>query len=853
MSKYNNYKIEKFVQENWKKHHYYKMVNSNAAEFTILMPPPNVTGNLHLGHAWDSYIQDMFIRFKHLEGFNSIWFPGMDHAGIATQSKIEAKLLSEEQLTRTDLGREAFLKRIWNWKEEYAQNIRNQWDKLGLLINADKETFTLDPKMNELVNQTFIDLYNKGYIYRDTKIINWDVKLKTAISDIEVVYKKANSKLYHIKYFLKNNSNSFVTIATTRPETIFGDTAVFMNPNDNRFESLTSQTLINPLNQKELPLLSDEYVDLEFGSGVMKATPAHDFNDYELGVKHNLEFINVMNSDGTMNEKAMFCEGLDRFACRDKVVNFLKEKNLLVSIESISNQINYSDRSDTIIEPLISKQWFLKTSKIAKEILSSIKTNSDYAIEFVPERFQKTLTDWMENMQDWCISRQLWWGHQIPAWHNKKTQEIYVGILPPNKNNWIRDEDVLDTWFSSSLWPTFFGIKNFTKKDTNFLTNYIVTGYDIIFFWISRMIMMSFVTTKKIPFQKVFIHGLIRDNSGRKMSKSLGNGIDPIEVIDKWGSDALRIFLLSNSTPGNDLKFDENKIRASWDVVNKLYNVGNFFEQLANKKTSKILTKGEPISYFDSWIVYKLKTLKSNIKMHLENNNLTILYAEIKNFIFDDFASIYIEAIKNISENKNIDFAIFTFLKVLKILHPFIPHITDFLYIKFSNLFGLKTSLLEANISLEYAKDFTDEALIDLIKAVRKFRSMNRLRNNELVKIVTLNDEMLTNSEKELLFSFEDAELEHLNQNDVFNDYFLFKINGQYQIILFHTKNLKSIPFIQLFDRVINEIEFEYERASKNINNVKFMEHASLEKRNTEIDKYNLYAQILKTLRKIKT
>ncbi len=853
MNKYNSSQVEKIVQENWRKHHFYKIVNSSKTEFTILMPPPNVTGNLHLGHAWDSYIQDMFIRFKHLEGFNSIWFPGMDHAGIATQSKIEAKLFAEENLTRLDLGREAFLNRIWDWKEEYAQNIRNQWDKLGLLINANKETFTLDKVMSDLVNQTFIDLYNRGYIYRDTKIINWDVKLQTAISDIEVVYKKSNSKLYHIKYPFEDDSNSFLIIATTRPETIFGDSAVFVNPQDERFQDFVSKKIINPLTKKTLSLLTDEYVDLDFGSGVMKATPSHDFNDYQLGIKHNLEFINVMNPDGTMNEKTMFCEGLDRFACREKVVEYLTEQNLLDSIETISNQVSYSDRSDSIIEPLISQQWFLKTSQIAQEILTFLSTNNDFKIDFIPNRFQKTLMDWLENMQDWCISRQLWWGHQIPVWYNEKTRETYVGLTPPNVIDWVRDEDVLDTWFSSALWPTFFGSENINKPDTNFLTDYIVTGYDIIFFWISRMVMMSFVTTKKMPFKKVFIHGLIRDKTGRKMSKSLGNGIDPIQVIDQWGSDALRIFLLSNSTPGNDLKFDENKLRASWDVVNKLYNVGNFIEQLSLKKTQQTLNQGKASGYFDNWITYKMKSLKESITTHLENNNLTILYAEIKNFIFDDFASIYVESIKANELEENIDFAINIFLKMLKILHPFIPHVTDYLYLKFSKMFNLESSLLESNISLELATDFANETLIDLIKAVRKFRSTNRLTQTELVKITTLNDELLNQNEKSLLLNFENAKLELLNQDDSFSDYFLFKVNGQYQVLLFKADNLKQIQFIKLFDKVVKEINFEYERASKNINNKKFMEHASLEKTTAEIDKYNLYSTILKKLKDFKT
>lgn len=559
-SKYNHHLVEQNKYENWVKKNLFKAnVDSQKPKFSIILPPPNVTGKLHIGHAWDTSLQDAIIRFKKTTGYDTLFLPGMDHSGISTQVKVEEKL-RQQNIDKYKLGRENFLKEAWKWKEEYASIIRSQWAKLGLSLDYSIEKFTLDSDVNDVVNEIFVKFYNDNIIYKDKQIVNWDPMQKTAISNIEVIYKQVEGKMYYFKYMLEN-SNEYLTVATTRPETMFADQCVVVNPNDERYQKYIGKNVINPVNNQIIPVIADKYVDVEFGTGVMKCTPAHDANDFVLGKKHNLDMVVCLNVDGYVNDVAgKLYSGLDRFEARAKIIENLKQNNLLVKIEDITHQVGFSERSNAVVEPYLSDQWFVRMEKFNKMILDLQASNNK--INFFPERFNDVLIRWMENAHDWCISRQLWWGHQIPCWYNKHTNELYVSkTAPVDIENWTRDEDVLDTWFSSGLWAfsTLMNGQGFDSKHFKayFPTSVLVTGYDIIFFWVARMIFQTLEYTKQIPFNDVLIHGLVRDEQGRKMSKSLGNGIDPMDVIEENGADVLRLFLLTNSTPGQDIRYSK--------------------------------------------------------------------------------------------------------------------------------------------------------------------------------------------------------------------------------------------------------------------------------------------------------
>ena len=551
--KYNHIEVEKDKYNKWKEKGYFNSGDLTKEPFCIVIPPPNVTGKLHLGHAWDTTLQDIIIRYKRMQGYDCLWLPGMDHAAIATEAKV-VKRIKEQGKNKSILGREKFLEECWNWTHEYSDNIRKQWAKLGLSVDYNKEAFTLDENLTLAVKTVFCKLYNEGLIYRGERIINWDPEAKTALSNEEVIYKDTEGAFYHIKYFIEG-TNDFLEVATTRPETLFGDTAVAVNPEDTRYNKLIGKNVVLPIVNKLIPIIGDNHADMDFGTGVVKITPAHDPNDFEVGNRHNLERIIVMNDDATMNENAGIYKGLDRFECRKKLVEDLKEQDLLISIEKITHNVGHSERTGVMVEPYLSKQWFVDMKKLSKQVLDNQK-NKDTKVNFVPERFEKILINWMEDCHDWCISRQLWWGHRIPAWY--KNDEIYVGINPPQEEGWTQDEDVLDTWFSSALWPfATLGWPNETPDFKRYFPNdVLVTGYDIIFFWVCRMVFQSLEFTEKRPFKDCLIHGLIRDKEGRKMSKSLGNGVDPMDVIDTYGCDSLRFFLTTNSAPGQDLRYD---------------------------------------------------------------------------------------------------------------------------------------------------------------------------------------------------------------------------------------------------------------------------------------------------------
>ena len=730
--KYNHLSVEEGKYAKWVQNNYFEE-KDGLPPYAIVIPPPNVTGKLHLGHAWDTTLQDILIRFKRMQGFNAVWVPGMDHAGIATQAKVDAKL-RDMGINPRGITREEWLKYAWDWKNEYANNIHEQWAKLGLALCYSKERFTLDEGLNKAVNHVFKTLYDEGLIYRGERIINWDPQAMTALSNEEVIYKEVKGAFYHIKYFIEG-TDKFLEVATTRPETLFGDTAVAVNPNDERYKDLIGKNVILPLVNKLIPIIGDEHADPEFGTGIVKITPAHDPNDFEVGNRHNLERIVCINPDGTMNENALEFKGLDRFEAREKLVEALKEKDLLISIEEITHNVGHSERSGVMIEPYLSKQWFVKMRPLADRVLENQK-NKDTKVNFVPTRFEKIMNHWMEITYDWCISRQLWWGHRIPAWY--KGDEVYVGEVAPAGEGWEQDTDVLDTWFSSALWPfSTLGWPNNTEDFKKFYpNNVLVTGYDIIPFWVNRMTFQGLHFTGKRPFKDCLIHGLIRDKKGRKMSKSLGNGVDPMDVIDTYGADALRFFLTTSAAAGTDLRYDEEKVKSTWNFINKLWNASRFvlmnIEELTELEFDDLKTE-------DKWILTKLNNTIKSVTKNMEHYEFNNVGSQIYSFVWNDFCDNYIEFAKFSLESKTTKSVLYKVLScILKMLHPFMPYVTDELY---NNL-----PIHEENIILskypEYNKDeiFTKECeefdnIIEFIKVFRNVKLENKIGKDFGIKI----------------------------------------------------------------------------------------------------------------------
>ncbi len=686
-TKYNPQEIEKNRYSWWLEKEVFKADNkSKKNPYTIVIPPPNVTGKLHIGHAWDTTLQDMLTRYKRLKGFDVLYLPGMDHAGISTQAKVEAKL-REEGILRHDLGREKFLEKAWEWKDEYAGYIREQWAKLGLGLDYSRERFTLDKGLNEAVTKIFVDHYNKGIIYRGERIINWDPVQRTALSNIEVIYNDVEGAFYHLKYFLADGSGDYLEVATTRPETLFGDTAVAVNPKDERYAKYIGKTVLLPVTNKEIPVIADEYVEMDFGSGVVKITPAHDPNDFEVGNRHNLERIIVMDESAVMNEYADKYVGQDRFTCRKNLIADLQESGVCFKIEKHIHSVGHSERSGAVVEPYLSKQWFVNMQPLADKSLENQKDAST-KVNFHPQRFEGTFSGWMENIQDWCISRQLWWGHRIPAWYHNETGEVYVGVTPPKDvENYTQDEDVLDTWYSSALWPfSTLDWPNIESEDFKryYPTDCLVTGYDIIFFWVARMIFQGLEFTGQRPFKDTLIHGLVRDEQGRKMSKSLGNGVDPMEVIEQYGADSLRYFLATNSTPGQDLRYSTEKIEASWNFINKIWNASRFvIMNLEDFKYEDIDLTGEK-THADKYILTKLAKTIEDYERLFEKYEFGEASRVLYNFIWEEYCSWYIEIAK-ISLNGEDEQAKKTAKSVLvyvldaslKMLHPFMPFVTE--------------------------------------------------------------------------------------------------------------------------------------------------------------------------------
>lgn len=732
--KYDHKMVEEGKYENWLNHKYFESGDMSKKPYAIVIPPPNVTGKLHLGHAWDTTLQDIIIRFKRMQGYDALWVPGMDHAGIATQAKVDAKL-KDMGINPRSLERTEWLKYAWDWKNEYAENIHKQWAKMGLSLDYTKERFTLDSGLSDAVKYVFVTLYNEGLIYRGERIINWDPQAMTALSNEEVIYKDVPGAFYHIKYFIEG-TNDYLEVATTRPETLFGDTAVAVNPNDERYKDLIGKNVVLPIVNKLIPIIGDEHADPEFGTGIVKITPAHDPNDFEVGNRHNLERIIVINPDGTMNENALVYNGLDRFLCRKKLVKDLKNSGLLISVEEITHSVGHSERTGVMVEPYLSKQWFVKMRPLADRVLENQK-DKDSKVNFVPERFEKIMNHWMEITYDWCISRQLWWGHRIPAWY--KGDEVYVGMEAPTEDGWIQDEDVLDTWFSSALWP--FSTLGW-PEETDLLKRYypnnvLVTGYDIIPFWVNRMTFQGLHFTGKRPFKDCLIHGLIRDKEGRKMSKSLGNGVDPMDVIDEYGCDALRYFLSTSSALGQDLRYDEEKVKSTWNFINKLWNASRFclmnIDDLKGYDFSNLDVQ-------DKWILSKLNKVISKVTKNMESYEFNNAGGELYNFIWSDFCDSYIEMSKfsldSVSTKSTLCYVISA---ILKMLHPFMPYVTDEIYSMLpirdaENIMVSSYPLVNEEFNFDNEEKETEE-IIGFIAAFRNVKQENAISKDAKVMV----------------------------------------------------------------------------------------------------------------------
>ena len=701
--------------------------DKKAHPYSIVIPPPNVTGKLHLGHAWDTTLQDIIIRQKRMQGYDVLWLPGMDHAGIATQAKVEARL-AKQGVSRYDLGREKFVKQVWDWKDEYAAIIHQQWAKMGISVDYDRERFTLDEGLNKAVRKVFVDLYNKGLIYRATYIINWDPKARTALSDIEVEHKDDKGAFYHVKYPFTDgttfNGKDYIEIATTRPETMFGDEAVAVNPSDERYKELVGKHVMVPLVNREIEIIADDYVTPDFGTGMVKITPAHDPNDFQVGKRHNLPELNTMNEDASMNENAGKYVGMDRFDARKAIVKDLQDQGYMLKIDPIVHSVGHSERTGVQVESRLSTQWFVKMKPLAERALANQKTDD-------------RVNQWMENVHDWVISRQLWWGHQIPAWYHKETGEMYVGMeAPADAENWVQDKDVLDTWFSSALWPfSTMGWPNTDAEDFKryFPTTTLVTGYDIIFFWVSRMIFQSLEFTGKAPFRNVLLHGLIRDEQGRKMSKSLGNGIDPMDVVEKYGVDALRWFLVTGSTPGQDIRFSYKKMDASWNFINKIWNASRYVIMNLGDMPAPQLPDQSKWDLADRWILSRLNTTVKDVTAKFEKFEFGEAGRDLYNFIWNDFCDWYIEMTKEklnngTDEEKDATKNILGYVldQTLKLIHPIMPFVTEKLWQAMPHD---GQSIMVADYPVEHVELANQKAegemedLIELIKAVRNIRN----------------------------------------------------------------------------------------------------------------------------------
>jgi valyl-tRNA synthetase len=873
--KYNPKDFEERIYKYWMDNGYFKAdVNPEKKPFTIMMPPPNVTGNLHMGHALNHTIQDILIRWKRMEGYEALWLPGTDHASISTEAKVVAKIESEGK-TKKELGREKFLEEAWAWTDKYGGNIRHQLKKLGVSCDWSKERFTLDEGLSKAVEEVFIRLYEKGLIYRGDRIINWCPSCGTALSDAEVEHEEKKGNLWHIKYPVKD-SDEYVVIATTRPETMLGDLAVAVHPEDERYKHLVGKTLILPLVNREIPVIADEYVEMEFGTGAVKITPSHDPNDFEVGARHNLGQLKVMNDDGTINEKGGKYQGLDRYEARKKIVKDLEEQGLLAEIKEHNHNVGHCERCGTVVEPIISKQWFVKMKTLAEPAIEVYKEGK---LRFVPDRFGKIYLHWLENIRDWCISRQLWWGHRLPVYYCEDCGEVIVSREKPEKcskcegANIVQDPDTLDTWFSSALWPfSTLGWPEDTEELKYFYpTDVLVTGYDIIFFWVVRMVFSAMEHMGEIPFKDVFITGLVRDALGRKMSKSLGNGIDPLEIIDKYGSDALRFTLVTGNTPGNDMRFHMERVESSRNFANKLWNASRFVIMNLDPNIVNYDEVKDNLKEEDKWIISRMNNVAKEVTENLNKYELGIAAQKIYDFTWSEYCDWYIEMVKprlygEKEEDKNTArYVLLTVLKnILKLLHPFMPYITEEIW---SHLPGIEKSLIISEWP-KYRDEYNFEEserrisfIMEAVKRIRNIRAEMNVAPSRKAKVifVTTDEDIkdILNAGKEFFVNLASAsEIEIRDNKDDIGEDAMSAVVESCQIFLPLEDLVDIEKEVERLEKEKERLEAELKRVRGKLSNEGFVkkapEHIVNQEREKEIKYQQMIDKVLERLNNIK-
>ena len=853
---YNPKNFEDRLYKKWKENGYFKgIIDKNKKPFTIVMPPPNVTGNLHLGHAMNNTVQDILIRWKRMKGYSTLWIPGTDHASISTEAKVVAKLKSQGK-EKEKIGREEFLKEAWNWTDEYGGNIKKQLEKLGISCDWSRDSFTLDENLSEAVSEVFIKMYNDNLIYQGDRIVNWCSNCKTAISDIEVEYKEDQGKLYYIKYYYKD-SDEYISIATTRPETIFGDLAVAVNPEDERYKNCIGRHILVPLVDREVELIADSYVDMEFGTGAVKITPSHDLNDFEVGKRHNLGQCVVIDNYGKISQGFGEFSGLEREKARIKAIEKLKELNLLIKEEDIKHNVGHCERCKTKIEPLISKQWFVKMDKLADMAKKAYLSGE---IKLIPDRFGKIYVNWLDNIKDWCISRQLWWGHRLPVYYNQETGEILVSKTSPDGpgTKYIQDEDTLDTWFSSALWP--FSTLGWPEKTKDleyfFPTDVLVTGYDIIFFWVIRMIFSSLYNMKEVPFKQVYFTGLIRDEIGRKMSKSLNNGIDPLDIIEEYGADALRYSLVVGNTPGNDLRFFEKKVLAYRNFANKIWNATRFiFMNLEDNKNYKL--NFENLLLEDKWILSRYNETIGEIEKNLEKFEFGLAANKLYDFVWEEFCDWYIELVKPRLYNDDTevkDNALSVLVTVLtgiiKLLHPFMPFITEEIYSYMPNKKDMLINEVwpEKSDELsypEYEKDM--EIFIKIVTEIRNFKNMKKIPQSKKINLIFETD---NHKVEKFIENFKNnfhnlAYVENIEIKENFDDENAISIVFEKFKVFVPLEELVDInEEILKFEKELGNLDFEINRAKSKLENEKFVSKAPQKLVDEEREKLKKYMEI---------
>ncbi|EJO5348713.1 valine--tRNA ligase [Clostridium botulinum] len=863
---YDPKEFEERLYKNWEEKSYFTPeVDENKTPYTIVLPPPNITGKLHLGHALDDTLQDILMRTKRMQGYSTLWLPGQDHASIATEVKVENELL-KEGIVKKEIGREAFLEKVWEWTDEYRGKIRNQVKKLGCSLDFTRERFTMDEQLDKAVKHFFVKLYNEGLIYQGNRITNWCPKCKTALSDAEIEYSEHEGHFWHVKYPVVG-SDEYLEIATTRPETMLGDTAVAVNPKDERYAHLVGKTLMLPLVNREIPIVADDYVDMEFGTGAVKITPAHDPNDYQVGKRHNLPEINVMFDDGRINYEETRYHEMDRYEARKAIVEDLKNEGFLVKIKEHNHNVSCHDRCNTVIEPIISKQWFVKMDKLAKPAIDVVRNKK---VKFVPERFDKTYFNWMENIQDWCISRQLWWGHRIPVWYCKDCGEVIVATEEPtkcpkcNSKKLEQDNDVLDTWFSSALWP--FSTLGWPDKTPDlkyfYPNNTLVTGYDIIFFWVARMVFSGLYCMDDIPFDTVLIHGIVRDSEGRKMSKSLGNGVDPIEVIEEYGADALRFTLVTGNAPGNDIRYYPERVESARNFANKIWNASRFVLMNLDKDLMDKYKDNKNYTIADKWILSRLNTVVKEVTENIEKFELGIASQKIYDFIWGEFCDWYIELVKPVlygenEESKGIAFNVLhkVLETSLQLLHPIMPFITEEIY---THLYTEYESIViskwpQYNESLKDEKAEKDmEYIIEAIKSIRNVRTEMNVPPSRKAKLMIY----LTESEAEGSFKEGEVYFEKLaSASEV--SFLQNKETSDKNVSVVTTGAEIFIPLLELVDiekelerlnKEKEKLEKEIDRVEKKLSNEKFVSKAPEAVVNQEREKGEKYKEMLKSV-----